>query len=307
MLQSARPRARSKRREGNELHRTRTLLIGAAGLAACAAGAAFAGPTRVHGEAQKLGDGFAQVYAELDAEGAPRVLGVSFDRAMLEGLPEMPNTWSRCFDRNANGRIDDRHECNGDYELAFALPEELASNGTTPFKWISVNWNPMGHPPPAPPVWAVPHLDFHFYIMERAAVRQIRPGPCSELIHCDDFKRAQMPVPTRYVHADHIDVGAAVPDMGNHLIDAKSPELVNAGTMFTHTFIFGAYDGHIIFYEPMITQAYLESRPDLCVPIKQPQAWAIEGYYPTTYCIRYLADEERYTVSLEGFAHRRAG
>lgn len=57
----------------------------------------------------------------------------------------------------------------------------------------------------------------------------------------------------------------------------------------------------------MITLAYLESRPDECVPIKQPQAWATEGYYPTTYCIRYLADERRYTVSLEDFVHRTAG
>ena len=47
----------------------------------------------------------------------------------------------------------------------------------------------------------------------------------------------------------------------------------------------------------MITQTYLESRPDLCVPIKQPQAWAIEGYYPTTYCIRYLADDEIHRVA----------
>jgi hypothetical protein len=176
----------------------------------------------------------------------------------------------------------------------------------TPFNWVSVNWNPMGHPPPAPPVWAVPHYDFHFYIMAPEAVGQIRPGPCAELIDCDDFKRAQTPVPARYVHADHIDVGAAVPAMGNHLIDAKSPELVVQGREFTHTFIFGAYDGSVIFYEPMVTLAYLQTRPDLCVPIKQPRAWATDGYYPTTYCIRYLADEERYTVSLEGFVRRTA-
>ena len=288
------------------MHCTRTLLIGAAAFAVCATGTARAGSGTIHGEAQKLGNGFAQVYAELDAEGAPRVIGVSFEEAMLEGLPEVPNTYSRCFDKNENGRIDDHHECNGDYELAFALPDELAKNGTTPFKWISVNWNPMGHPPPAPPVWAVPHLDFHFYILERGAVRQIRPGACSELIHCDDFERAQIQVPSQYVHADHIDVGAAVPDMGNHLIDSKSPELVTAGTVFTHTFIFGAYDGHITFYEPMITQAYLVSRPDLCVPIKQPQSWEIEGHYPTTYCIRYLANDDSYTVSLEDFVHRPA-
>jgi hypothetical protein len=284
----------------------RTLLIGAAALAACGAKAAMADAAAVYSEAKRLGDGFAQVYAELDAEGAPRVIGVTFDQGVLAGLPTMPNTWSRCFDKNANGRIDAHGECNGDYELQFALPQELAQRSLTPFKWVSVNFNPMGHPPPAPPVWAVPHLDFHFYIMAREAVAQIRPGPCSELIHCDDFKRAQTPVPARYVHPDHIDVGAAVPDMGNHLIDAKTPELVVEGREFTHTFIFGAYDGHVTFYEPMVTLAYFQSRPNSCVPIKQPKSWEAEGYYPTTYCIRYLADDERYTVSLEDFARRTA-
>jgi hypothetical protein len=56
----------------------------------------------------------------------------------------------------------------------------------------------------------------------------------------------------------------------------------------------------------MITLAYLQSRPDSCVPIKQPEAFATEGYYPTSYCIRYLPDG-RYTVSLEDFVHRAAG
>jgi hypothetical protein len=171
---------------------------------------------------------------------------------------------------------------------------------------VSVNWNPMGHMPPAPPVWASPHFDFHFYIMPREAVRQIRAGPCAELIDCDDFVRAQLPVPAQYIHADHIDVGAAVNDMGNHLIDSKSPELAPGGPAFTHTFIFGAYDGQITFYEPMITLAYLESRPDACAPIKQPQAFAVEGHYPSTYCIRHR-DDGMYTVTLEDFVRRTAG
>jgi hypothetical protein len=284
----------------------RTLLIGAAALAAWGTEVALADPVTVYSEAKRLGDGSAQVYADLDADGAPRVIGVSFDPGMLADLPTMPNTWSRCFDKNGNGKIDAHGECNGDYELRLALPQELAERGITPFKWVSVNWNPMGHPPPAPPAWAVPHYDFHFYIMRADAVGQIRPGPCAELIDCEDFKRAQTPVPARYVHPDHIDVGAAVPDMGNHLIDSKTPELVVPGRKFTHTFIFGAYDGHVTFYEPMITLAYFQTRPDLCVPIKQPQAWETEGYYPTQYCIRYLADDQRYTVSLEGFVHRTA-
>jgi hypothetical protein len=289
------------------MSRIRALLVGTAALAAFGAKAAIADTTTLYGEAQKLGNGFARVFAEVDAEGAPAVLGVTFDGGMLEGLPAMPNTWSRCFDKNGNGGIDPHGECNGDYELELALPQELVQSGMTPFAWVSVNWNPMGHMPPAPPVWAAPHYDFHFYIMPREAVRHIRPGPCAELIHCDDFVRAQVPVPAPFVHADHIDVGAAVNDMGNHLIDSKSPELAPGGPPFTHTFIFGAYDGRITFYEPMITLAYLESRPDACTPIKQPQAWAIDGHYPTTYCIRYRTEEGMYTVTLEDFVRRAAG
>jgi hypothetical protein len=100
--------------------------------------------------------------------------------------------------------------------------------------------------------------------------------------------------------------GPRCPTWATHLIDSKSPELVSQGQVFTHTFIFGAYDGHVIFYEPMITLPYLQSRPDTCVPIKQPQAWETAGYYPTRYCIRYRADDERYTVSLEDFVRRTA-
>ena len=82
---------------------TRMLLIGAAAVAAGATQAALADPAIVHGEAKELGDGSAQIYAELDAEGAPRVIG-GLDQSMLQGLPDMPNTWSRCFDKNTNGR-----------------------------------------------------------------------------------------------------------------------------------------------------------------------------------------------------------
>jgi hypothetical protein len=289
------------------MNRIGTLAIGVAAIAGSAAAqVGLAGPVTVYSDPKRLGDGSARVYAELEGDGAPRVIGVSFDRGMLAGLPTMPNTWSRCFDKNGNGQIDAHGECNGDYELRFPLPAELLQGSRTPFRWVSINWNPMGHPAPAPPVWAVPHYDFHFYIMEQEAVAKLRPGSCGELIDCDDYKRARIPVPAKYVNADHIDVGAAVPDMGNHLIDSKSPELVINGREFTHTFIFGAYDGHVTFYEPMITLAYFQTRPDLCVPIKQPQAWETGGYYPTQYCIRYLAEGERFTVSLESFVLRTA-
>ena len=260
----------------------------------------------VYTEVQKMGNGFAQVYARLGEDGAPLSIGFSFDQGVLESLPAEPNNWSRCFDKNKNGRFDARGECNGDYELAFALPYELTRQSKSAFSWIGFNWNPEGHPPPAPPPWAVPHFDFHFYTQSEADVRGIGTGPCAEYINCDDFKRAQKPVPRKYVHPDHIDVGAAVSEMGNHLIDSKTPELDPGGPPFTHTFIYGAYDGHITFYEPMITHAFLKGRPNLCLSLKSPEAWEVGGSYPTDYCIRYFDVDGKYTVSLENFVHREA-
>jgi hypothetical protein len=81
----------------------------------------------VYGEAKKLGNGFARLYAELEANGAPRVFGVTFVEGMLEGLPAVPNTYSRCFDKNGDGKIGARGECNGDFELIFPLPREVGN------------------------------------------------------------------------------------------------------------------------------------------------------------------------------------
>ncbi|MSP66696.1 MAG: hypothetical protein EXQ96_01070 [Alphaproteobacteria bacterium] len=134
----------------------------------------------------------------------------------------------------------------------------------------------------------------------------LRPGKCAELLDCADFERARKLIPARYIHPDRIDVGAAVPAMGNHLIDSKSPELAPGGPPFTHTFIVGSNDGHVIFYEPMVTSAYLVSGPEICASIKQPKGWEVAGYYPTKYCIRVSGRGGRHTVSLEGFVWRAA-
>ena len=58
----------------------------------------------VYGQAQQLGEGFAQLYVDLDATGAPRTMGVSFTHSALEGLPDKPNNFSRCFDKMATAK-----------------------------------------------------------------------------------------------------------------------------------------------------------------------------------------------------------
>jgi hypothetical protein len=264
-----------------------------------------ADPKVIATKPQKVGNGWARAYVALGAKGSPLALGVSLDKDALAGLPKEPNLTSRCFDKNGNGKMDE-HECLGDYAFIFALPEGEAARAVAPFRWVSLNWNPHGHIAPAPPPWAAPHFDFHFYIQEREAVKLIRTGTCGELIDCEDFKKATKAVPAKYIHRDHINVGAAVPEMGNHLINSKAPELAKNGPPFTHTFIYGAYDGRITFLEPMITHAYLASNPSMCARIKQPEVWEIAGSYPTKYCIRYLDRMGRYTVSLEEFVRHSA-
>jgi hypothetical protein len=289
----------------NQLFIAGLLLVMLTSAACQSISAASATPTTVYGESGAMGEGTARTYAELNADGSPVSIGIVYTQGVLEGLPTEPNMESRCFDVNGNSTLE-MTECIGDYELILSMPREVTQNGAIPFQWATLNWNPHGHIHPAPPPWSAPHFDFHFYTAKRETIQQIRAGTCGELIDCEDFKRAQVPVPAKYVAPDHIDVGAAVPAMGNHLIDPTSPELVDPNQKFTHTWIYGAYDGHIIFYEPMITRDFLLSQPDVCTSLKIPQAWETSGYYPTKYCIRYRADSQETTVSLEKFVYREA-
>ena len=210
----------------------------------------------------------------------------------------------RCFDLNGNGRIDGSSECEGDYEYVLAMPSVVADRRDIPIQWVGLNWNPAGHAPPD--IYDLAHFDFHFYIDSEQSVRAIRTGPCGFFIDCDDFERATLPVPARYIDHRHVNVDAAVAAMGNHLIDTTSPEFGKPPRKFTHTWIFGAYDGRITFYEPMITHEFFMSRQNVCAPIKQPDAWQIAGYYPRRYCIRYHDGARKYTVSLEGLELREA-
>ena len=262
---------------------------------------------RLLGEPQSLGAGTTHAYVDLDENKVPTAIGVLFTAGMLDDLPEAPNKTSRCFDLNGDGEIADMGECDGDEERILWFPEEFELKADLPFKYVMLNWNPMGHPLPAPPPWAVPHFDFHFYTQDLAEVEAMRTGPCGFYLNCDDFELAIKPVPAKYVHPDHIDVGAAVPRMGNHLVNSISPELVEDTQKFTHTWIIGAYDGHVTFWEPMITHEFIASRQDVCIAFGQPEAWEIGGYYPTSYCIRYIRESDSHTVSLEGLVLREAG
>jgi hypothetical protein len=261
--------------------------------------------TTLHGPAVSVGKGTARMFVERGPAGEPTAIGIALTEAALTGLAARMNTTSRCFDKNADGTIA-HGECLGDYQVELALPEG-AADLQLPFRWATVNWNPEGHLAPAPPVWSAPHFDFHFFIADPALIRGIRTGPCAEFIHCEDSARATTPLPARHAPEDYINVGAAVAAMGNHLVDARDPELADPKLGFSHTFIYGAYDGKLIFLEPMVSHAFLSKRPQDCRPVRLPKAYAIAGYYPAAYCVRHDAATATYRVTLEGLAYRRAG
>lgn len=173
----------------------------------------------------------------------------------------------------------------------------------TPFQYMMLGWNPHGHPPN---YFQVPHFDFHFYIQDLDEVMAIDPGPCNGLA-CDDFAKAIEPVPPQFMPQNYLNVGSVVPYMGNHLVDVTDP--VFYGGPFTKTFLYGAYEGKITFYEPMITRAYLEEKPTSetgCTVMKLPPAYAVSGYYPTRQCTVYDQATGNMRVTLDQFVWRDA-
>ena len=273
-------------------------------LQSCSPGRASA-PDQYQGDSAELGSGTVSTYVEMDTAGDLRAIGVRVSASAIESLPVEPDGTAPCFDVDGDGAEDPQSECFMMLRRDLRLPT-AASQAVAPFGYVPFNLNPEGHPPPAPPVYAEPHFDFHFYLVGLEDVKQIRTGTCGFFIDCEVYERARVPVPVEYMPQDYIEVGAAAGEEGNHLLLSTAPELGDPPANFTQTFIFGSYDGHIIFYEPMIAVSVFTTALDECHEVALPAAWEVAGPYPTRYCMRYLPDEEAYTVSLESFVRRDA-
>jgi len=279
------------------------LAVAALGLPGCASTDSSAPIGRSLGWQVPLGNGAVTSYAEFEGQATPKAIGVMFSAAALDGLPTGSDN-HHCIDRNKDGAVAGAMKCEQTFEHVIPLPDAVARRADIPIKWVLLNWNPVGHIPPG--VYDVPHFDVHFELGPIAEIFAIESGPCGpEFVRCDQFQIAKKPLPPNYVPADFRDVDAVVPAMGNHLVDLTGPEF--GKQPFTRSWIYGVYDGRVIFYEEMVTRAHLLSKPNACTPIKSPKAVAAAGFYPTVSCIRNNAASGEYTVSLEGFAFRNAG
>jgi hypothetical protein len=158
-------------------------------------------------------------------------------------------------------------------------------------------------------VYNVPHFDVHFYVNPDSERTAIRPGPCPQLVNCDDYELGKLLPDAKYLAPDFTDVDAVEPGMGNHLVDPTAPEF--NGQPFTHTWIYGLWNREVTFYEAMVTHETFAGLRDGtinngCFNFKLPSAWQETGWYPTKYCLRHHDNRSEITVSLENFVFRNA-
>jgi len=165
--------------------------------------------------------------------------------------------------------------------LHLPFPKEAGSQYT----FNMFDWNPAGHAPNH--VYTVPHFDFHFYVADEHDVMAISGG--------SDPAVAE----SRFVPKDYISPGnEAVPGMGVHWVDGTSGEF--NGKTFDQTFIWGFSRGQLLFLEPMITKAFLESTTSsFTTELKQPASVQRAGLYPKRYSIRHDTVAKVYRITLD--------
>ena len=252
-----------------------------------------AGVHRQYGVPVKLGNGRARAYALIDQKaGRTLELGVALDEQAMEGL--------RAPDPNADPHHD--HD-----ELTVQLPQQHGSA----FRFVELDWNPQGHGAP----YDEGHFDFHFYAISEAEVHGIVPSDPQYAAKAANNPPASAIPPFYFNPAIALGLppeAVAVPMMGMHWLDARSPELQGmlgnpAGYKpFTSTFIYGAWDGQFIFMEPMITRSHILAKRDATdpavrdqvIPISTSPSFPAGGFRPDAYRIAWDAQSREYRVAL---------
>ena len=233
------------------------------------------------GPSQNLGNGSVKTYTVLDKEGHPTEVGLRLTASALDGLP--PAT------------------TGPPQMIMLDFPDQAA---TTAFDHVMLNWNPQGHDPV--PLFGKPHFDFHFDMVDMAAIQSIDPADPNYSAKAEHVPEAKY-VPQDYVLPPGPPVAAqAVPAMGVHLVDSSDTNLVPGTYDFEQIVINGVWDGRYTFIEPMITRDWLLTNPSSEQQLKQPQAYQKTAYYPTTYAVHVDEPSKDYTISLAGMSMRQA-
>jgi hypothetical protein len=220
-----------------------------------------------YGTSTTLSKGNARTFVTIQ-DGYPTTIGIRISESALSGLPA---------------------DSTKEWEYKLPMPTAPVSK-LVGFDHIAVDWNPVGHDPK--PIYGLPHFDFHFYRITEYEQEQVVGGPDKVAVNPVFIPRDYSPGP----------VAIAVPMMGVHWSDVKAPEF--NGQKFTDTFIYGFYQGKLTFMEPMATLAYIQSKPDFKINIKQPEIYPKDGYYPMVSHLYYDAGSKEYVMALEKLTYK---
>jgi hypothetical protein len=264
---------------------------------------------REYGTAVRLGQGFARTYVTLDARNSnvPVEVGVALSENAMFGL-EAPMPMASMAEGDAHQHVDTHiHDLR--------MPEK---NGS-PYRFVELDWNPGGHEPAG--VYDLPHFDFHFYTVDKA----VRDGIDPMRLGKDAYLAMSGKLPPEVERPEHfLALSApgtpvmAVPRMGTHWVDVRTPELQamlgkpEAYLPFTTTFLHGSWDGRFIFDEPMITRAFIMERKsskssadrDRVIELPEAKRYAASGYYPRAYRVSWDAEQKEYRIALTELVSR---
>ena len=227
------------------------------------------------GPAVNVHGGKAWTWVQIGKTGDPEKLGIAITDEALNTVP---------VGGNGEGH---GHGMENSWTLKFH-----PKAGVTPFNHVGLGWNPTGHEPE--PIYGKPHFDFHFYMPTAQEIDAIPP------YEVDSSKFKNWPAPA-YFPATYFNPGGGVPKMGAHWVDVTSGEF--AGQPFTQTFIYGGYDGKVIFYEPMITLDFLKNSSNFERTIPQSARVQKTGWYPTK--MRIVKHDGLTEIVLDGFTLRQ--
>ena len=223
-----------------------------------------------YGPAVQFGEGHVRTWVNVSHDDKPLAIGIEFTDGVLQQQHE--------------------HQDGGDnhgHEVLLRLHQK--AKALMPFDHLTMGFMAAGHPPPG--IYSIPHFDFHFYKISLEERMAIPTYPQA----MNAFKNNPSPgyLPPAYVKAP-----AGEAQMGAHWMDVLSPEF--NGQQFTHTFVYGSYDGKVSFLEPMATQAFLMGGTTVHKAIRQPQFFdPVNTYYPTRYNIWKNGDNNRHYLAMD--------
>lgn len=222
-----------------------------------------------YGPVVQFGKGHVRSWINISHEDKPLAIGLEFTEGVLEQ--------------------EHSHEGGDAHGHEVLLRLHQKAKGLTPFDHLTMGYMAEGHPPPG--IYSIPHFDFHFYKM-----------PLAERLSIPAYSEAvaafENNPPAGYIPPAYVKAPAGEAKMGAHWMDVLSPEF--NGQLFTHTFIYGSYDGKVNFLEPMASLAFLTEGTTLQKAIRQPQFFdPTNTYYPTRYNIWKDEKKDRHYIALD--------